>query len=340
MTPPAARSTSAPLYPPPRLSRRTTVADVGSWALIAGMAGAAVLRWSGTPPVPLGIGLQAITPWLLSPAFPLAAVAAKRRRPALAAAALAMGVLQVASLWPDVGHFGAQSAPAGSTRLRLVTANLLLDNQDVPGFAADLEALRPDVILLQEITPWNLAELKSTGLFDRFPNELSDPQEGVHGSLVLSRFPLRDGSSFQVAGWPMSKVDVLTDGGPVRVVNVHAVAPLAAERIPLWKKQLRVLSRITPPAGGHLVLAGDFNASQQNPAFAPLLRNGLRDAFVEAGRGFGFTWPSDRTLIPGVMRIDHLLISDKIVVTRIDRTRTSGSDHQGLVADLALPGPG
>lgn len=321
----------------PSGSRRRTVIAAFPWALCTGMAAAAALRWSGTPSQPIGVGLQAVSPWLLSPAWPLAIQAARRRRPLLTTVAFALSVLQVAALWPDLGHFGAQPAAPGTVGLRLASANMLLDNQDVRGFAADLRRLQPDVLLLQEITPWNLAELKSSGLLDTYPHQVLDPREGVHGSIIASRLPLRDGGAFYVAGWPMTEAQVITDAGPVRVINVHAVAPLAAERIGLWEDQLAELGTLRPPTGGHLIMAGDFNATRQNSAFAQILGPDLRDAYVQAGRGLGNTWPSDRTLIPGLMRIDHLLISERVQVTSIRTAQTRGSDHRALIAQLALP---
>jgi endonuclease/exonuclease/phosphatase (EEP) superfamily protein YafD len=321
-------------------SRRGSIMAAVPWAICTGMAAAAALRWSGTPAQPIGVGLQAVSPWLLTPAWPLAVQAARRRRPLLTSVALALSVLQVAALWPDLGHFRGQTAPPGSVPLRLLSANMLLDNHDVLGFASDLQRLRPDVILLQEITPWNLAELKGTGLLEEYPHQVLDPREGVHGSVIASKLPLKDGGAFYVAGWPMSQADVITDAGPVHVINVHAVAPLASERIPLWEDQLAELARLRPAPGGHLIMAGDFNATRQNSAFAQLLTPRLRDAYVQAGRGLGNTWPSDRKLIPGVMRIDHLLLSEGVRVTKIRTAQTRGSDHKALIADLALPTSG
>jgi endonuclease/exonuclease/phosphatase (EEP) superfamily protein YafD len=325
---PAARSTRR---------RRGPFRTAVPWAVCTGMAAAAALRWAGTPPVPVGVGLQAITPYLLTPAWPLALEAARRRRFRLATVALGLGLLQVAALWPDVGQFGAQNAPPGSVPLRMVSANMLLDNQDIEGFAADLRSLHPDLILVQEITPWNLTALKGTGLLDDYPHQVLDPREGGHGSIILSRLPLRDGGARYFAGWPMTEAQVITAAGPVHVINVHTVAPLASERIGLWADQLTELGRLRPPAGGHLIIAGDFNATRQHAPFRRILGPELRDAYVQAGHGLGNTWPSDRAVIPSLMRIDHILVSPDVLVADVRRARTRGSDHLALVADLALP---
>jgi endonuclease/exonuclease/phosphatase (EEP) superfamily protein YafD len=323
--------------PASALNRRLHVAArISSWAVTAGMVTAAALRWSGTPTSPALIGLQAMSPWLLTPALPLAAAAGARRHRALAAVALALGVVQVVSLWPDVGQMRAGRAPAGATRLRLVTANMLLDNHEPTQFAARMLQLRPDVLLLQEVTPWNLTDLTKAGLLDAFAYHFLDPLEGAHGSVILSKLPLQNGRTIYLQGWPMSTADVSTDAGPLRVVNVHAVAPLAPKRIELWKGQLADLGREELPAGGHLVLAGDFNATRNNPAFAQILGSELRDAFVQAGTGAGNTWPADLSPLPGLLRIDHVLVSPDVVVTGARRARAPGSDHRPLVADLAL----
>jgi endonuclease/exonuclease/phosphatase (EEP) superfamily protein YafD len=300
------------------------------------MAAAAVLRWSGTPATPFLIGLQSVSPWLMSPALPLAAVAASRRRRGLALVALAIGVVQAVSLWPDVGQMRPGRAPAGSTRLRVVTANMLLDNAEPERFAVDLLDLRPDVLLLQEITPWNLTALKEAGLLDVFPYQFLDPMEGVQGSVILSRLPIRNGRILSIQGWPMVTADVITDAGPLQVINVHAVAPLAKERIGLWEQQLHDLAQEHPPAGGSLLIAGDFNATRNSSAFARMLSPRLRDAFVEAGAGPGNTWPANHRLLPALIRIDHVLVSSDVVVTGVHRATATGTDHHPLVADLAL----
>jgi endonuclease/exonuclease/phosphatase (EEP) superfamily protein YafD len=306
----------------------------------AAVAAAAVRAAPAAGRRPYGIGVQGMVPWLLLPAYPAAALAAARRRPL--ELALLAGVAAAHARWTaaEVGRPGP--APAGGVPFRLATANLLLDNPDPVPLVAGLTAAGPDVLLLQELTPAHLARLAAAGALDPYPHRLVDAREWVHGGAVLSRWPLAGGTVFELAGSPLTRADVVTPAGPVRVVNVHLVAPLGPPRVTTWHAQLAGLAELAAPAGGHLVLAGDFNATGQHRPLARLLRDtGLRDAQRVAGGGLAPTWPTGGHP-PGfpVLRLDHVLVGPAVGVAGLRRAAGPGSDHRPLVADLVLPAAG
>jgi vancomycin resistance protein VanJ len=82
-----------------------------------------------------------------------------------------------------------------------------------------------------------------------------------------------------------------------------------------------------PP--GPLVIGGDLNSSTFNVPRRQLLSTGLRDLHRAAGAGPGFTRF-------GLFRIDWLLASRDIVPVREWVERRDGSEHQPVVADVAL----
>ena len=54
---------------------------------------------------------------------------------------------------PVAGQFVPRQVEAGATpALRVMTANLLMVNQDTAGIIGEVQAARPDVLLLQEYT--------------------------------------------------------------------------------------------------------------------------------------------------------------------------------------------
>jgi hypothetical protein len=53
------------------------------------------------------------------------------------------------------------------------------------------------------------------------------------------------------------------------------------------------------------------------------------------GRGFSTSWPVAWDLPPFV-RLDHALLRPGVVPTGVRELHVPGSDHRGLVADLAL----
>ncbi|GAB2935306.1 hypothetical protein GCM10027047_34750 [Rhodococcus aerolatus] len=285
------------------------------------------------------IGLQAVARWLLLPAHvvTVGALAAGLRR--TAAVAGLGSVAQLALGRAAVGGDGADAAVPGATPLRLVTANLLLLNRDVEAVGRALLASGADVVCLQELVPRHLDPLRASGLLDAVPHSVVDARPGYHGSAVLSRWPLA-GEVLQVAAHPMAAADVRTPAGVVRVVSVHVVNPVSRTRgAPrTWRAQLAELARLVTEAGATpVVLAGDWNATLDHRPLRAVLEAGVRDAWVVAGRGAGFTWPVRAAWWrPPLMRIDHVLVGGGLRVRGARTGVTPGSDHRQVVVDLEL----
>ena len=76
-----------------------------------------------------------------------------------------------------------------------------------------------------------------------------------------------------------------------------------------------------------VIVAGDFNDTPVSYTYR-VMRRGLRDAFVEAGYGAGFTY---RGKYPP-NRIDYVLYSDEIECTDFDIVKARYSDHYPVIA--------
>ncbi|MEB0288269.1 endonuclease/exonuclease/phosphatase family protein [Cryobacterium sp. 10I1] len=326
------------------------------WLAAGGMTASALIRALSSETEPLLIGVQGITVWLLLPAYPLLAgtgiVLVRRARRArrrsdgparlrwplaLGTVALALVVVQATLLIPAIGWNGPRTAPVGATPLRIVSANVLLDNTELATLAGELVATDADVIVLEEVTPEHLATLAASPLWAAYPERILDALPGYHGSAIFSRLPIEDGGPIDVAGSPMLEARIHTPAGLVRIIDVHAVAPVTSENTVLWRGQYAELARIAASDTGTLILAGDFNATLDHAPLRRLVATGLRDAFVESGRGFGATWPRWDGVVPPLMRLDHVLVSQQVTVVAVTDQTSAGSDHRRLVVDLALP---
>jgi endonuclease/exonuclease/phosphatase (EEP) superfamily protein YafD len=277
----------------------------------------------------------AVAGWCTLAAAPLAVVAALLHQPVLAAALGGPAVVQLSLLVRVISRRRRRTEPAAARTLRLVTANVLIDNPAMEVLAADLAALGADVCCLQEVTHEHLIAIKAAGLLDAYPHAVLDPRPGYHGSAILSRIPITDGGQIEVAGGPMTRADLLLPDGLVRVVNVHTEAPVNQRKLAWWRRQLRELGAMTAPPGAGLVLAGDFNATADHRSMAALLHGTLRSAFDEAGSGLGATWPRWRRPMPALLRLDHVLVSGDLAVVSARVQDSTGSDHRRLVVDLA-----
>lgn len=99
-----------------------------------------------------------------------------------------------------------------------------------------------------------------------------------------------------------------------------------------WKQMDDLIGRMSGAQGLPVILAGDFNMPSDSPMMASLHRQ-FRDAFRDAGWGFGYTRPTRWPFIG----IDHILVSPEWDVRSCQVGPDVGSDHLPLLAEVVLP---
>jgi endonuclease/exonuclease/phosphatase (EEP) superfamily protein YafD len=308
---------------------------ITGWLLAGGMAAVAGLRFLPRDYHRAQIAAEGTRDLLLAPAPVLAAIAVARRRPALALAFAALSV--ELARHADIGRpSAAPQAAANSTDCRLITANVLRWNDQIAQLADDVLRESPDIVVLQELTPDHVAALESTDLWNALPHRILDPIDGFYGSAILSRWPIAGKAILDLQEFPMATADILTPAGEMHVIAVHTVNPAEPGRLPTWRRQHEQLADYVRHHTRPVVLAGDFNATGHHRPFRTLLAADLRDAFTDAGRGTGATWPNRRPPIPSVMRLDHVVFSPGITARAVTSAPSTGSDHRRLIVDLAI----
>jgi endonuclease/exonuclease/phosphatase (EEP) superfamily protein YafD len=323
------------------------------WALAAGLVAVVAVRFAGSVTIPVLIGVQGVAVWALVAAYPLAAWAgiagfrgAARTEPAppgrssaraLTLVAAALVAVQLVSLVTALSWQGSQAAPAGAIPVRVVSANILLDNDRIGDLAAELVASDADVIVLQEVTPEHLASMQGSDLWATYEHRLAHALPGYQGGLILSRFAFSTDEVVDLGGSPMLRATIQTPSGALDIIDMHASAPINAENTAVWLRQLDELTTIAADTSlPHLVI-GDFNATLDHEPLRRVVASGLRDAVREAGWGYGATWPRWDGVIPSLMRLDHALVSAEVSVLSVTTQTSAGSDHRRLVVDLSLP---
>ena len=297
------------------------------------VAGARVVAWDARS---ILIALNALTPLLFLPAWPVAVTAGLTRRWALAAAAALVVVAHMAFVAPELAASApAPAVPEGALRLRLFSANVYAGNDRIGGIAEEIRASAPDVVFLQEATPAIVDAVDATGVLRELPHRVTVARTDPFAGLLASRWLLVDQDVIEVDGRPvLIRATAVTDRGPVRLYSVHVVAPVGGGREASAREMERVGDAIRSERQPVLV-AGDFNATWSNRAFRRLVDLGLTDAAAGRGRALAMTWPRNRRLLPPLIRIDHVLTTEGLAVTRLRAGRGQGSDHRPLVADVA-----
>ena len=305
-------------------------------AALIGLADLVVLRTVGWHPGPTVV-LVSLLPVLLLAAAPLLVLALLLRTRALAVVAVVLCLVWALLYVPELGH-GPQVVPPGWTTVRVVSANLLYANDRLDEELAELAAADPDVIVLQEVTAEHEDALAASSLWSRYPERFGTARRWGLGSLVLSRLPLEDERLVEVGGRTMPVATVVTGGGPVSLVAVHATPPVIRQEV--WRSELVDLAELARELDRPL-LVGDFNATADHRPFRDLLDVGLTDGQRAAGTGWGATWPSGNRWVPvPVVRIDHVLTGAGLEVTSLEVGEGVGSDHRPLVAEVAVAPPG
>ncbi len=217
--------------------------------------------------------------------------------------------------------------------LKLVYANVLSHNTEHERLLEFVEAERPDLLVLQEVTPaW--AEALKQAVVD-YPHSIVEPRDGNFGIALYSKYPIISGATVESEpyGYPtiVSTLDVR--GMELQVTSTHPMIPVSRSYFEDRNRQLGGIARILARNNSPQILVGDLNASMWDYNYRLLeARSGLRNA----RRGFGVTptWP---TFLPVAMiPIDHVLVSDEIGVQDIRTGRRIGSDHLPLVVTLRL----
>jgi endonuclease/exonuclease/phosphatase (EEP) superfamily protein YafD len=308
------------------------------WAVVVpllGVAAARVVAWDSHSTL---VALNALTPFLFLPAWPVAVVAGLSRRWALLGGAVVVVIAHAAFVAPELAaREPLPAVPREVRHLRLFNANVLFVNPDVTGIAREIAAAAPDVVFLQEATPALAAAVEATGVLDELPHRVAVARTDPAAALLASRFPLLDHDIMKIGGQVLIRATLDPGWGPLRLYAVHTPSPVGAGRRP-WAEALRAVAREVRKERLPVVVAGDFNATWNHRAFRQLLDTGLTDGAAARGRPFQLTWPRDRRLLPPLVRIDHVLTGPGLAVTAIRTGRGEGSDHRPVVADIAPTG--
>ncbi|MEU1849428.1 endonuclease/exonuclease/phosphatase family protein [Streptomyces sp. NPDC019990] len=325
----AAEWTATDDVPWPRPPRRRLAARCAGLLLtgVSVVVGFRIADSDGVTPVPQ---LLAFLPWLLAPTA-LALFLALRSRRWLGTV---WGVVLLGLLAWFIEPYGKTGDPAGRpvAELRVLTSNVEF-GQATGGLVAAVRRERPDVVFVQECDYACDARLKADLARD-YPHRRAVEGGGSEGSVILSRFPLRPTPGVPgTMGMPGAIADV--DGHAVRLQLAHPMPPLPGQ-VGLWRRELAALrDAATADRGTPLVLAGDFNASQDHAAFRRILGTGLYDASRLTGDDRTATWPA-RTAPAFGVQIDHVLVSKDFAADRTRVLDLSDTDHHSVITDLTL----
>lgn len=255
---------------------------------------------------------------------------------------MVLGVLGLAIALVPVLRLPAAPDTTDQANLRIITANLFVENTDPTDFLALLAKEKPDVLVTQETTQLFQNAIAGTGIF---PFESSKDLRSRNDMKIFSRYPILSESQVRpldqtttMRRWPLRLV-LDTPGKPLVLYAVHPDTPRTS-----WQWQRRALYLDTlarsveyEPAHSHVIVAGDWNTPPWSSFF--------RDFFNATGYRLAQSrWWLTGTRISlrlgGIswlgIPIDHLALSPNIGLADWRAGPKFGSNHLPVVADVRL----
>ena len=257
---------------------------------------------------------------------------ALRRKWLPAGALLVIAALNAWPVLPYVPRLApAVTASPSAARLKVLTVNVSFRQFSARRFREIVAQAAPDVLLVVEFTPH--AEEVLTEFDKVFPQQLKAPAEGPYGIALWSRFPLQSAYTFPLGPVQGVEARVQTPAGVFTILGAHLVSPTLPRRAEQRNEGLALLAARRAAIVGPVIVAGDFNVTPYSPYYSDwLATTGLTDS--RYGRTLSTSWPAILPILG--IPIDHVAVSNEFVILAHDRLPAFGSDHWGIMAELAL----
>ncbi len=283
--------------------------------------------------------LNSVAAFVYLPAWVVAIVAGLGRRFILAEAALLIVVAQLFFVLPE--FTAAQSVPhwaASAPTIRLLDANVYDHNlTGMSGYASEIKAFDPQLVTMEEATPYLVGQLRATGALAGLPYDEEVSLFTPRAFFVASAYRLSGLHVVYSDGLPLIlETTIELPSGPRPLWVVHTTAPLPSS-FGKWQSELALVAKLVKERGTRqLLVVGDFNATWGNKGFRSILSDGMTDGAAARGQALDMTWSQIKHPLPPLVRIDHVLTGQGVAVTRIRTGVGLGSDHRDLMATLAF----
>ncbi len=230
----------------------------------------------------------------------------------------------------------AAESPSDDANLRLLVANVLMDNRESKAFLDVVREYEPDVILAVEPDKWWETALRT--LEETYPYTLKNPLDNTYGMLVYSRLEIIDPEIRFILkpSIPSMHMQVVLPSGDrvfLHVLHPDPPNPAYATETTERDAELLIVGREMEKRDEPTIIAGDFNDvawSRTTNLFQKA--SGLLDPRV--GRGMYNTYNARNPLLR--WPLDHVFHSDHFRLVGMERGPAWGSDHFPIFVELSL----
>ncbi|MDR3707831.1 MAG: endonuclease/exonuclease/phosphatase family protein [Capsulimonadaceae bacterium] len=236
--------------------------------------------------------------------------------------------------------------PLPAPHIRVMTYNAKWGMHGADGVAEEIRKANPDIVQFQDSSNLMCSTYVASALAGY--NVRTDGQY-----IVASKFPIskiqRVDISFKGREFYATRVWVRMGGTGFALYDVHLFSPRSGlvgfrkqdiEPIIVNTRdrvfQAQRLAYAMALDRGPAIVTGDLNSPVQGLACRYPMSAGYRDAFEEAGRGYGYSYGQYTKVGQPYVRIDHILVSRHWTVVRCWTGGIESSEHIPVCAVIAL----
>lgn len=237
-------------------------------------------------------------------------------------------------------RFGPHSHPVTvapeTPVLRVLSWNAYYINSRKKELLDRVSDLNADLVVLQEIHASWEEDLHEHPQLKRYPYRYHDPHF-YSARCLLSRYPITYLGNMLPGSYTQPYFRLHWAEQNIVVTAVHTVNAISQQYTKTQVEQIRRLADIAAAERGPLLMIGDFNSTPHNRNYR-VMADVLRCSWTDAGRGLSYTFVPEYW--PGVfLHLDYVFHSEHWRTLSYEvLPDQAGSDHRGVVVQLALTG--